>query len=159
MRTVSLLVLAVVALLGGCAEKKGTAADELAIAEAMIRYQFLHHWEGYGGQRGVFCIESVAGDTPADPEERLMNRIRHAPRLVRRRSGCEIGPDSRVIDKVTGAPALILEVGALTWNSPTEASIEGGYYEEAATAGGSVYFLRKINGAWVVIMERRAWAA
>jgi hypothetical protein len=83
----------------------------------------------------------------------LIQRLNEGPRKVLKGSSCDSNQGNGVIEKVSGRPALVLVIGAVIWKSDQSAVVEGGYYEASESASGNVYYLKKVNGVWVVAKD------
>jgi hypothetical protein len=60
-----------------------------------------------------------------------------------------------------GARGIIFRVAAdsVKWLDKDSAEIKGGYFESGHSASASLYPLRRINGAWIVLLDRLLWVS
>lgn len=146
-------------LLSCCAgADAGTATDTLLVQEAVIRYQMSER-ESWKDEVEVFCIK-VKGDTgKEDTAARLVERLADGRHKIRKASACATDKYGRAIAKRSRRPALFLELGKITWQSNTHASVESESYQASRDAASASYRVEKRNGKWVVVEEKIKWEA
>jgi len=134
-------------------------ADNDAIREAIFRHQMPHNASGLQ-QAARVCFLEVLDRTSGhyvDPSPALMKRFANNTPRVAGRSACTASADKGVRDKKTGEQGLIFTVGFIKWVSNDEVEVDGGYYEASLSASGNTYYLRKINGKWIVVKDVMNW--
>jgi hypothetical protein len=151
-------MMALACLLAGCGPRAGSTDDVRAIQVAVLEYQFTRNHSGLKDSARVYCVE-VTDDKfgTADPAPVVIKQLNARNERVRAGSSCSVNADSLVVERSSGKQGIMFRIGQLTWESATEAAIEGGYYEANLSASGNTYHVKKVNGAWVVTADELSW--
>lgn len=145
-------------LLAACGARTGSAEDTLAIQAAVLEYQFTHNHSGLKESARVYCVEVMGEDAKAsDPAPSVIKQLNARNGRVRAGSSCSVNADSLVVERSSGKQGIIFRIGQLSWESATDAAIEGGYYEGSLSSSGNTYHVKKVNGAWVVTGDELSW--
>jgi len=86
--------------------------------------------------------------------ESWLAELQAAGRNAARAAEC-VMTKAGVKDKLTGERGLTLcSLGEIRWNTPTEAEVTGAVWSGPKGGTPCTYFLRKVDGAWLVTEER-----
>ena len=130
-----------------------TSADELDIAEAVFRYQFVKNESRV--QEAQFYFISIDGHVPPD---RFVYRFSgHVPPVASTAFMRFEGQRMRAVDSETGEPAAWFIVEKIKIVRPDHAVAEGGYWTDSLEATGNTYHLRKVSGKWVAKERIENW--
>jgi hypothetical protein len=147
--------LGLAALMSGCAPNLNKADEELQIQQTVFRYQFEHN--AAANKYDIFCIAISKGKTDSDAPTKLIQGLNDVRHKVVKSSDCDENAGNGVIERASGKPALMLNVGQVKWLTEDEAVVEGGYYEASLSASGNTYGLKKMSGVWKVIKDQMNW--
>jgi len=147
--------LGLAALVSGCTPNLSKAEEELEIQQTVLRYQFGHN--AAANKYDIFCIAMSGGETNSDAPTKLIRDLNDAGHKVVKHSDCNAHMDKGVTERISGKPALILNIGKVKWLAKDEAVVEGGYYEAGLSASGNTYRLKKLSGVWQVIQDQMNW--
>jgi hypothetical protein len=143
---VALAVLALACSSGSGAATADPATQREAIAAAVVRYQYRQFV--YGTGEGLALCLSVQGDDgPADPSPRLLKRLRTVPGL-RPASECSSQGEEVVVTE-TGAPAVRLTVGAISWKRSDDVRVDSAYYRSEHSQARPTYRVVRDHDGWV----------
>lgn len=144
-------------LVFGCKPPRNDAEEELQIQRAVLRYQFEHN--AAVGKYTIFCIAITDDKKSVDAPATLIASLNDARHKVLGASACDGNDGNGVTEHASGKPALMLNVGAVTWEADDEAVVNGGYFEAGLSASGNTYQLKKIAGQWQVVKDEMNWIA
>jgi hypothetical protein len=94
-----------------------------------------------------------------DPDEALLRRLRELTPWVQPLSQCRVTARDGVIDRVTGAGGVIVQVARLTWVHGAAADVVGGYYITQRHAAGLRYRVEQHGPDWAVTTIHLLWRA
>jgi hypothetical protein len=120
-----------------------------------LRYQFEHN--AAANKYDIFCIALSDGQTNSDAPTMLIRDLNDASHKVVKHSDCNAHMDNGVTERISGKPALMLNVGKVNWLARNEVVVEGGYYEAGLSASGNTYRLKKVSGVWRVVQDQMNW--
>jgi hypothetical protein len=154
-----LLLLWVIALMGGCSGAVDRTAQLDDIREATFRYQFVKNASGLQQNAKVYflAITDPRLERPKNPSDTFLARFAGNHPRVAKVSASDSTAMTGVKDKQTGEQRLIFNVGAIRWISNTTVEVDGGYYEASESAAGSTYYLVKKDGRWIVQRDVMHW--
>jgi hypothetical protein len=92
-----------------------------------------------------------------DPDEVLLGRLRRLTPGVQPFSQCRVSGREGIVDRVTGARGVILQVARLTLLHATAAGAVGGYYLTHRQAARFRYHLVPDGGQWAVTAAYLLW--
>jgi len=147
--------LGLAALVSGCTPNLSKAEEQLRIQQTVLRYQFEHN--AAANKYDIFCIAMSEGRTNSDAPTTLIRDLNDASHKVVKHSDCNANMDNGVTERISGKPALMLNVGKVKWLAKDEAVVEGGYYEAGLSASGNTYHLKKVAGVWRVVQDQMNW--
>lgn len=130
-----------------------------AVREVVFRYQFAHNDAALIDMRRATAFYLSVGVEAADPSDDLIRRFVGMVPPVKTVSQCMVDPGQNVVDKETRKRGVIFSLTALTWQSATEVTVEGGYYDDNHSAAGHTYRVVRRNGQWVVADDTEHWTA
>jgi hypothetical protein len=129
-------------------------AIEAAVCETVFRYQL---------QQPVVDHPQVPRYYLAlqghDPDETLLRRLRELTPWVQPLSQCRVTARDGVMDRVTGACGVIVQVARLTWLDGAAADVVGGYYITHRHAAGLRYHVERHAHDWAVTTVHLLWRA
>jgi hypothetical protein len=140
--------LGLAALVSGCTPNLSKADEELQIQQAVLRYQFEHN--ASANRSAIFCIAISGGNTDVDAPAKLLEGLNDATHKAVRSSDCNGNEGNGVIERSSGKPALMLNVGQVKWLAPDDVEVDGGYYEASLSASGNTYRLKKCRVSGVL---------
>jgi hypothetical protein len=143
--TVAVLTLACSA--GGDSGAEDRSADREAIQAAVVRYQYRQFVKGMDEPVAV-CLSVQADGGMVDPSDRLLHRLRDLPGL-RRGTECVPGPEDGVVVRNTGAPAVRLTVGSITWRRADDVEVQAGYHRSPLSSARPTYRVVRERGGWI----------
>ncbi len=114
---------------------------DLAIYEAVFRFQFYSNYSGAGSRARAFFLAIEGGDPPKGFLDRFAG------------SAPPVGPASAFRD---GA-GLIFRVDEIQEIDPETVEVTGGYYEASLSASGDTYRVELREGSWVVVKDTLNW--
>jgi hypothetical protein len=127
---------------------------EEAIYEAVFRYQLqqpltdaprpLHYYLARQGR---------------DPDDACLGRLRTLGPEVQPLSLCRVSARDGVVDRVTGARGVIMQVTRLTWVHAAAVDVIGGYYLTHRQAAGLRYRVEHDGRQWAVTVVHLLWRA
>jgi hypothetical protein len=127
---------------------------EAAVCETVFRYQL---------QQPVVDHPQVPRYYLAlqghDPDETLLRRLRELTPWVQPLSQCRVTARDGVMDRVTGACGVIVQVARLTWLYAAAADVVGGYYITHRHAAGLRYHVELHEHDWAVTTVHLLWRA
>ena len=130
------------------------AESEAAVCETVFRYQL---------QQPVVDHPQVPRYYLAlqghDPDETLLRRLRELTPWVQPLSQCRVTARDGVMDRVTGACGVIVQVARLTWLHGAAADVVGGYYITHRHAAGLRYHVERHAHDWAVTTVHLLWRA
>jgi hypothetical protein len=94
-----------------------------------------------------------------DPDEALLRRLRELTPWVQPLSQCWVTARDGVIDCVTAASGVIVQVARLTWVHGAAADVVGGYYITHRHAAGLRYRVEQHGPDWAVTTVHLLWRA
>src|SRR5262245_19301115 len=94
-----------------------------------------------------------------DPDEALLRRLRELTPWVQPLSQCRVTARDGVLDRVTGAGGVIVQVARLTWVHGAAADVVGGYYITHRHAAGLRYRVEPQGPDWAVTTIHLLWRA
>ena len=94
-----------------------------------------------------------------DPDEALLRRLRELTPWVQPLSQCRVTARAGVLDRVTGAGGVIVQVARLTWVHGAAADVVGGYYITHRHAAGLRYRIEQQGPDWAVTTIHLLWRA
>jgi len=62
-----------------------------------------------------------------------------------------------IVDKKTGKQGLMLSASSIKWIADNEVEVKGGHYWAGRAAEGCTFTLKKRNGVWRVVKDKRDW--
>lgn len=129
-----------------------------AVREAALRYLFEHNDSGIGSRAAAYCIKVRSADNRwRDPSQSFVRRFRlDAPRVVPS-SHCHRVGDEGVFEITTGRQALEFAIYAVSYGSPSTATISAIYSEGPLSAAGYELSLELHDGRWVVEDAKTEW--
>ena len=120
------------------------------IREATFRYQ-IQEASDPAAKVYFLGIDDYASDKVTDPDDAFMKRFMNQKlRVLKASQSASAKVSSRVIDKATGDPGLLLTLSLIKWTSDETVEVEGGVYASGDGGGSGIYYLKKENGKWVV---------
>ena len=126
----------------------GSAVEELDIREAAFRYQFVERTDGLKTIE-TYCLSIGANGNEKNPDDAFMKRFEESTPAVKMVSACNKSGFG-VTDKATGKPGVIIRTEGIKWISETDVEVEGGYFYAGNGGSRETYFLKKIDGKWIV---------
>jgi hypothetical protein len=94
-----------------------------------------------------------------DPDEGLLHRLSAVVSEVHPLSRCRISARDGVVDRVTGARGVIVQVTRLTWVHAAAVDVVGGYYLTHRQAAGLRYQVEHDGHHWAVTAVHLLWRA
>ncbi len=104
--------------------------DRDALMESAFRFQFTNNYSGLNNRAAAYFI---AIEDDQDPDSEFLERFSGHQPPVRPLSAADRRSD-KVADPASGKAALIFRIRKLVYESPTTATITGGYFEGALSA-------------------------
>jgi hypothetical protein len=127
-------------------------AIEAAVCETVFRYQL---------QQPVVDHPQIPRYYLAlqghDPDETLLRRLRELTPWVQPLSQCRVTARDGVMDRVTGACGVIVQVARLAWVHATAVDVVGGYYITHRHAAGLRYRAVSEGSRWRVATVHILW--
>jgi hypothetical protein len=127
-------------------------AIEAAVCETVFRYQL---------QQPVVDHPQIPRYYLAlqghDPDETLLRRLRELTPWVQPLSQCRVTARDGVMDRVTGACGVIVQVARLAWVHATAVDVVGGYYITHRHAAGLRYRAVSEGSRWRVATVHVLW--
>jgi adenine-specific DNA-methyltransferase len=131
-----------------------TRAVEEAVCDAVFRYQLqqpladaprpLHYYLAWQGR---------------DPDAACLGRLRAFASDVQPLSHCRVSTRDGVIDRISGACGVIVQVTRLTWVHAAAVDVIGGYYLTHRQAAGLRYHVEYDGRHWAVTAVHLLWRA
>ncbi len=108
-----------------------------------------------------FCLE---GPGKSDPPANVLDRLTAAGGRVRPASACPIESNEieeiqirSVVERQTGTPAIILNIGSIQCSDERHCSVECGYFSGSLSASGNTFEVAHDGREWVVTSRRLRW--
>jgi hypothetical protein len=92
-----------------------------------------------------------------DPSGALLGCLQRLAPGVQPFTQCRVSGRDGVVDRVTGARGVILQVARLTWRHATAAEVVGGYYLTHRQAASFRYDLEPHDSQWAVTAAHLLW--
>jgi hypothetical protein len=92
-----------------------------------------------------------------DPSGALLSRLQRLAPGVQPFTQCRVSGRDGVVDRVTGARGVILQVARLTWRHAAAAEVVGGYYLTHRQAASFRYDLESHDRRWAVTAAHLLW--
>ena len=127
---------------------------EAAVYEAVFRYQLQQPLVDHPLVPRYYL--ALQGH---DPDEALLRRLRELTPWVQPLSQCRVTARDGVMDRVTGACGVIVQVARLTWLHGAAADVVGGYYITHHHAAGLRYHVERHAHDWAVTTVHLLWRA
>jgi hypothetical protein len=127
---------------------------EAAISEAVFRYQVQQPLMDAPRPLRYYLAQQGR-----DPDDTLLCRLRTLGREVQPLSHCRVSARDGVVDRVTGARGVIIQVARLTWVHAAAVDVVGGYYLTHRQAAGLRYHLEHDGREWAVTVVHLLWRA
>lgn len=154
----SVLLVTSLTQLSVTAPDPSNAGRGTTVLEAVFR-DMVRDVPGLSGPYGdlVFCLE---GPGKSDPPEPVLNRLAASGERVRPASACRIEKDGLrewVVERETGARAVILMVQSIQCPDELHCSVSCGYFSQGLSASGNTFEVEKRGGAWMVVRRQMHW--
>jgi hypothetical protein len=154
----AVLGLALTLMMCGCAsgaEVVVELSEEDSIREAVFRTQFEDNVSGQRENANAYFLSVEGG---SDPSDELLRKFEgHTPAVKPVSASTLEAGTALVLDRESGLPGLIFDVGEIRWIKGDEVEVEGGYEEASESASGGVFRLRKVKDRWEVVASQMLW--
>jgi hypothetical protein len=127
---------------------------EEAIWEAVFCYQLQQPLADVPRPLGYYLAQQGR-----DPDDAFLGRLRILGPEIQPLSRCRVSARDGVIDRVTGARGVIMQVTRLTWVHAAAVDVIGGYYLTHRQAAGWCYRVEDDGSHWVVMAVHLLWRA
>lgn len=125
--------------------------DMLNIAEATFLYQFNNN-PSINKNAKVYFL-SVAGEKP--PVSLMKRFLNHVPSVEDLSQMSNKKEDRMAVKhRYSGEDGLLFYIDKITWISADEIYVEGGYYANRRSASRNKYYLIRLNGQWIVALDK-----
>jgi hypothetical protein len=94
-----------------------------------------------------------------DPDDACLDRLRALVPEVQPLSQCRVTAQAGVVDRVTGARGVIVQVARLAWIHAAAVDVVGGYYISHRHAAGLQYRVEHDGQRWAVTTAALLWRA
>ena len=94
-----------------------------------------------------------------DPDDACLGRLRAFAADVQPLSHCRVSARDGVVDRVTGARGIIVQVTRLAWVHAAAVDVVGGYYLTHRQAAGLRYRVEHDGRDWAVTVVHLLWRA
>jgi hypothetical protein len=125
---------------------------EAAIYEAVFRYQLRQPLADAPRPLGYYLAR-----LGRDPDDACLGRLRSLAPAVQPLSRCRVSVRDGVVDRVTGARGVIMQVTRLTWVHAAAVDVVGGYYLTHCQAAGLRYRVEYDGRDWAVTVVHLLW--
>jgi hypothetical protein len=123
-----------------------------AICEAVFRYQVQQPLADAPWPLGYYLARQGR-----DPDDAFLGRLRTLGPEVQPLSRCRVSARDGVIDRLTGARGVIMQVTRLTWVHAAAVDVIGGYYITHRHAAGLRYRVEYDGRDWAVTVAHLLW--
>jgi hypothetical protein len=127
---------------------------EEAVCEAVFRYQ-LRQPLADAPQPSRYYLARQG----RDPDAAFLGRLNAVAPGVQPLSRCRVSARDGVVDRVTGARGVIVQVTRLTWVHAAAVDVVGGYYLTHRQAAGLCYHVEHDGHHWAVTAVHLLWWA
>jgi len=125
---------------GGTGEAPASRSEDIAVQAAMLRWLMENNDSALGPSATAFCVGIGTGLVIREPSPALIRALQGTFPRVQGVSSCRWARDAvvgrRVVDDLSGAPALALFVEHPEWSGPDEARIWAEYLERPGHGTG-----------------------
>jgi hypothetical protein len=94
-----------------------------------------------------------------DPDDAFLGRLRTLGPEVQPLSRCRVSARDGVVDRVSGARGVIMQVTRLMWVHAAAVDVAGGYYLTHRQAAGLRYHVEHDGHQWAVTVVHLLWRA
>lgn len=122
-------------------------ADLDAAQAAFVSHMFAENHSSIGNRAAALFVQMPGG---GDPSPEFLDRVTDVPVRLGPASEATIDDAGRIMDPLTGDPALLVRIISARLSGPDQAEISGGYEEAPLSASQARYELRCESGAWQV---------
>ena len=144
------LLVAAVLSIGPGARAAAPARDEAAILEAVFRQQIREFLDETARRQGmVICLGLDPGRAPQSVSREFLARFRRET-AVRRGAECEARPRGAV-ERVTGAPAVMVTAGPIERLADDEAWVRVTHFRDRLHSGVRTYRVVLEADGWVCL--------
>jgi hypothetical protein len=127
---------------------------EAAISETVFRYQLQQPLADAPRPLGYYLARQGR-----DPDHACLRRLSVLRPGVQPLSRCRVSARDGVVDRVTGARGVIMQVTRLTWVHAAAVDVIGGYYLTHRQAAGLCYRVEHDGSDWAVTVVHLLWRA
>jgi hypothetical protein len=137
---------------------RGNGAPDARLAEDIYEAIFRYHLQQplTDAPRPVRYYLAQQG---RDPDDAFLGRLRMLGPEVQPLSHCRVSIRDGVIDRVTGARGVIMQVTRFTWVHASAVDVVGGYYLTHRQAAGLRYRVEHHGRDWAVTVVHLLWRA
>lgn len=152
-------VVGILVALIGCASattggSPASRAEDIAVQGAMVRWLIENNDSALGGSASAYCLGVGTGLLTSEPSPALIRALREGFPRVQPVSRCRWARDAvvgrRVVDDLSGSPALALFVNLPEYEGPDEARIWAEYLERPGLGTGYDCELARGPEGWEV---------
>jgi hypothetical protein len=136
----------------GSVGRHPSVIPEEEVCEAVFRYQLQQPLADRPQPPRYYLV--LRG---SDPREAFLHRLRDLTPWVQPLSQCRVTARDGVIDRVTGARGVIVQVTRLTWVHAAAVDVVGGYYIGPLHAAGLRYRVEFNRRRWIVTTAHLLW--
>jgi hypothetical protein len=128
------------------------ARREAAIYDAVFRYQLRQPLMDAPRPLGYYLARQGR-----DPDDACLGRLRTLMPGIQPLSRCRVSARGGVVDRVTGARGVIMQVTRLAWVHASAVDVVGGYYLTHRQAAGLRYRVEYNGRDWAVTVVHLLW--
>jgi hypothetical protein len=139
-------------------QSRGNEAPDARLEEAIYEAVFRHQLQ-YPLADAPQPLHYYLARLGRDPDDALLCRLRTLGSEVQPLSRCRVSARDGVVDRVTGARGVIVQVTRLTWVHAAAVDVVGGYYLTHRQAAGLRYRVEHDGSQWAVTMVHLLWRA
>jgi hypothetical protein len=127
---------------------------EEAVCDAVFRYQLQQPLADAPRPLGYYVARQGR-----DPDAACLGRLRAFASDVQPLSHCRVSVRDGVVDRISGACGVIVQVTRLTWVHAAAVDVIGGYYLTHRQAAGLRYHVEDDGRHWAVTAVHLLWRA
>ena len=147
---------------GGLSISEINESIEDEIYKTVFKYQFEHNDSGQQQNTNIYFLSIMTYSDSAgrlihsDPNDNILNYFIDNQPPVKRFSKCKRSI-SGVFDIDTNERGLLFYISEIKWISSNQIEVKGGYFESGISSAGYTYYVKYLNGEWVVIKKILIW--